>query len=467
MAFFDPNKVAVSPRIVRPITRPLQHQLDLFNFEPADGRGPTIESLLGSWGTGKSQGGALKFMKRVMQSPRTDAYGAEQDVRPRSVVMTVNTYTLENAVIPKLRMAVPGELIVKEWRRPITRWLMINGHEITFVSANSAFEGADLCHIWLDEVHSPEFADPNLWKNLMARLRDKHAPVLSMICTGLPAAGALRTRLDPSLMDAETRKNVFCRLCGTNDNPFIDRSYVRMRLSQVPFGQAKAVLDGAWGTDELTVFPSFDDRENIVPDTRADPNTPVYIGMDIGNHSSAVLGQDVRIPDHKIKGVRSSVGGQPNGLLVLNEVVGWNISTAELCDAIKQLPEAKQIIKRKSVIYVDPTIRREEVRAINQSFPDVLVKIRAKSDEFYSIEPGIRMMNAAMKDGNGTVRLWLCERLRGKKNGVLEAIVDAKRSQGTGHVIKNDRTDHARDALRYLVNGRLGDKGFAPTVTRA
>lgn len=438
------------------------HQWDLLQYDPDRGRGPTIEALLGWWSVAKTTGGAAKFTRRVFQCPRTAAYGDDPEVMPKSTVIGPTMRTVERAIMPKLREVLPRELVTREWQRPIPRWRLVNGHEIAFVSAESDFEGEDLCNIWADEFHRPQYASGTLWNNMQARLRDKYAPVLSLILTGLPEAGFVRDRLDVDLMTPEESVNRFLRLAGTDDNPTLDEEFVRQLLARVPFGARDAVLRGGWMLQPGAVFSGYDQGRHILPDTEEDPNAPVHLSLDVGNHSAAVLGQDRPCQVRGITGQSS----RSIGLLVVDEVLGEGWSTEDLCRAVKLTPSGHRIVPGRSTIYADPTMRRDEQLAVQRNFPGVHFELRPRTDDFYEIEPGIRHLQAMLRDGLDNTRLWFASRLKHNRNGVLEALLDARRSPRSGALVKNDRTDHARDALRYLVQGRLGTLGgFEPSVS--
>lgn len=56
----------------------LTHQAELLLYEPEQGRGPTIEALLGWWGSAKSVAGAMKLLRLIIDNPRTEAYGRKR-----------------------------------------------------------------------------------------------------------------------------------------------------------------------------------------------------------------------------------------------------------------------------------------------------------------------------------------------------------------------------------------------------
>ena len=207
------------------------------------------------------------------------------------------------------------------------------------------------------------------------------------------------------------------------------------------------------------VFSSFDQAVHVLPIDYEDPNAPIHVGLDVGVHSAAVLGQD---RPAEIRGITGQVT-RGTGLLIVDEIVGAGLSVEDLVTQVKLLPSAHRIIPGKSKIYVDPTIRRDEVNIIRRHFPECHVVVKKRTDPFYSKEPGVRLIQAALRDGKGNTRLWFCRRLQGTRNGVLDAVLNARVNERSGALVKNDKDDHSLDALRYLVQGRVGSLGgFAP-----
>lgn len=50
--------------------------------------------------------------------------------------------------------------------------------------------------------------------------------------------------------------------------------------------------------------------------------------------------------------------------------------------------------------------------------------MKKRTDPFYNKPPGIRLMQAALRDGKGSVRLWFCRRLQASKDGVIDAVLE-------------------------------------------
>lgn len=431
----------------------LPHQWDLLEYEPTKGRGPTIEALLGWWGSGKTAGVAGKFFRRCLQNPWTEKYGEK---RPQAAVLAPTARVLEKATVGTLREIIPSAMIKKEWKRPMPRWLLANDVEVSFVSGDAEFEGENLFAIWVDEIHHPIFSrNPNKFRNYLSRLRDPHSTVLSLLCSGLPEAGWTRDTFDLERLTAAQCENRYTRLCGSNDNPHLPEELIQAILTMVPQGMETAVKSGGWMLPPGAIFRGYDQGLHVISNDAEDNNAPVHIGMDVGVHSSAVLAQDRPATITGVTGQQE----RGKGVLIVDEVVGEGLSVKDLCMQIRMLPSAQRIIPGRSEIYVDPTIRTDELDVIYSSFAGCHVVVRKRTDEFYNIWPGIRVMQASLRDGLKNTRLWFCQRLQLNKNGILDAMVGSRVSERTGQLVKDDSTDHARDAARYVIQGRLGSLG--------
>lgn len=108
------------------------------------------------------------------------------------------------------------------------------------------------------------------------------------------------------------------------------------------------------------VFANFDQSVHVVPDDCEDPHAPFHLGLDVGVHSSAVLGQDCPA---EIRGITGHTK-RGSGLLIADEVVGVGLSVEDLVTEVKLRSAAHRIIPGKSEIYADPTIRKDELNVI-------------------------------------------------------------------------------------------------------
>lgn len=411
--------------------------------------GPYILALLGGWGCGKSVSAAVAFAMWVM-SLRQGRNGH----RPQAAVFAPTFRVVEKVIMPKLMEALPREVIVKKVGRPHPTWSLINGVDISFVSGEAIFEGEDLTAIWVDEVHKMS-SDPSRFQNYLARLRDKRNPdnKLGLMCTGLPEAGWCRQQFDVERMDLppELAKLRHTVMMGTADNPHLPDALIQQFLASCPSGYEEAYIRGGWMPAEGALYVMFSD-DNIVDNSRYDKEAPVSVGIDAGVTAAAVVGQEENLPTGR-------------GALIIDNFVKKGYSVEAMCELVRD-KYVTQLIPGKSVICVDPTFRADEMIAVRRVFPSLRVIKRGRTDPFYAVEPGQRLVQAAMKNAKGQRSLHIIKRCDKVKDGLIEAYYNTKVSPITGNRVKDNRFDHVEDAARYLVNHLLGDNGFAPQITR-
>lgn len=419
-------------------------QLDFFKWA-APNDNLSIQALLGAWGMGKTKGVARKFVWECARNRKTEAYGEDQ---PKAAVCAPTNKVLHEATLPKLYEALPKELIAKKRVAPPYIEL-VNGLKILLVSAEATMEGIDLAVFWIDEISHPVFAsNPNLYLNYLARLRDKKAKRRTMMVSGLPLAGWVRENFDFPPGDP----NRVCIRGGMDDNTdvitgksFIPGDVKEQLMEACPSGQEGMIVHGEWGLPPGATFPMFDSNLHLT-EQRGDPNRPVQIGIDIGNHGAIVVGQMVPME-------RKGITGQARteeGLLIVDQLLTEYESLEAALYRLK-VEADWNVARGRSVICVDPTIRRDEEAAIAKHFPGVDVRKRHRGDDFYNIDNGLRHIQSSLKDALGNVRIKINEGLTRTKYGVVESLQMARGNPKTGlMMIKDDSRDHVICALRYL-----------------
>lgn len=404
--------------------------------------GPHVLAYLGGWGAGKTVVGTAGFGMIAAGALK----GTVDGYRPQTVVLAPTARVLEKVLMPKLGDVIPPELIIKKTGRPYPTWHLVNGVDISFVSFEATFEGEDIAAMLVDEVQLLA-QDPVKFQNYLARLRDPRASFLGMICTGLPEAGWVRDQFDPNRLNAKDRALRHTVLTGTRDNKSLPPDTVAQFLASCPAGYEAAFIEGGWMPMADALYDMFGEH-NIVPSSMWDRSVPVKLGLDAGVSSAIVVGQHMSFPWGR-------------GVLLGESVVGRHISIKELCLKAKE-KYGKQIIAGHSKICCDPTIRSDELAAMRSVFPGVHIMQRKRTDKLYQVEPGIRLVQAAIQNSQQQNHVAIVASDRGTKRGLIDAWTRIKKSPRTGARIKDDALDHVDDAARYLLNHMLGDSGFAP-----
>lgn len=411
----------------------------------------SILAALGGYASGKTTLGALLMFLHVVRNLWRPAYG---DANPICVAMAPTLGGINKSLIPVYERIVPPELIRKKWGAPHPRWLFHNGCDLLFIPGESrAIEGMTICGLHIDEVDKPCFADHTEWTNLLLRLRDPQAAHLLCIATGLSAIGFVRDTFDLDRLDPQSRFNRKTVLMGLNENPFVSPAARLQVLASVPDGYQRALVDGGWLPTEGALFPMFREDLHVVPDSWADPAGMVHLGLDVGISSAAMVVQPF-----------TPKGQQHRGCLVVDEVIAKHSSVEDLCSQVKATKFGHQLVPGRSIIACDPTIRVDEVNAIRRVFPGVHVLKRERSDRFYREEPGVRLVQAALRNASGQTSLYFCERVRHTRNGVLDALRSLQYHERTGKQRTDDKRDHPADALRYAVQLVLQDAPIAKVV---
>lgn len=439
--------------VAAPFDTWIPKQAQFFQFEPK-GKIST-EAILGSWGFGKTTAAARKFLKRCIQNPWREVYGG---MVPQAAICAPTYKILSEATVPKFLEACPRELILKKRGLPTPHIQLINGAKIFLVSAEASMEGLDLFAFWIDEISHDYFAKHReKYVNYMARLRDPHARVMSMIVSGLPLAGFVRETFDFEAGDPDR----VCVRGGITDNPYVPKETHAAMLEACPAGWENVLLSGDWGQPPGATFPMIDSKTHLY-DGAGDIKTPVNLGIDIGNHGAILVSQKIPMAGVNVVGQAK----HQEGLLIVDQVLTEYESLEASIYKLKTQTEW-QVVPGYSVITIDPTTRRDERNVIQKHFPKVRIVQRDRQDEFYSVENGLRHLQVCLKDALGNVRIKICKHLERQKFGIWEALQMARGNPRTGALyIKDDSRDHPVCALRYLATELLAAPKRAPTVRK-
>lgn len=424
--------------------RPMPHQRELLLWKPPAHApaGPIVQAVLGGWGSAKTTAVAMQFAITALSYGWHSAYGRK---RPQAIVVAPNLRLARKNQLELIDSMLPADLVKRRWSMPEPRILLANGLEITAISADANYEGENLVMCWLDEIqHELYSSNPERYTNYIARLRDplarqKHT---RMFVSGLPTSGWVRDQFEDKGDDPA--KNT--RLWGSRLNTKLASGVFDQIRRATPAGQEATFLEGQWQPLPGALFPQFDVSRNILGQ-EINLRAPVSVGIDIGNHAAIVIGQ--RHPNE--------------ALHIVDEILGVGQSMEEMVYQLKQ--KGYLIQPGKSEIYVDPTLRRDEINAIRKHFPGVHLVQRERSDQYHDVWTGIRVVQSALRSAAGTTKLTFASSLKKNPKGVIEAMERLRVNQRTGSIVVDDQRDHAADALRYLCCGVLGRKPGTPEVS--
>jgi len=435
------------PRVRLPWDKWTPGQLKLAKFSPPPSEGVVSrQAMLGGWGWGKTTGAIRKFILKCLENGWTSDYG---NMEPTAYLLAPTYGIMETTTLPKFDRECPPELILKDRRRnPKSPHIqLVNGVKVLLKSADGAFDGFDAFAGLMDEVsHRLYWADESRFANYIGRLRDPFAKSWTLLAAGLPTHGPVRKHFDPDPGDP----NHITIRGGPRDNPYNPPGYAESLLASVPAGQEGMYIKGSWGLPPGATFPMFDEAVNVVPDL-GDPRRPVHLGIDIGNHGSVLVAQNIQWPGIDITGRPI----QQKALLLVDELLTEYVSVRDALTRLK-IETPWVVDKNHSAICVDPTIRRDEKVAIHEHYPGVHVRVRERRDDFYDVDNSIRHLQTCIRDGLGNTRFLVSGKLAGKKFGLIDSIEQAKGNPLTGKLyVKDDRHDHVICAARYLVSEEL------------
>jgi hypothetical protein len=268
-----------------------------------------------------------------------------------------------------------------------------------------------------------------------------------MWVSGLPTAGWVRDKFEVKKPHPQRKLTLW----DMDLNTKLDQSLKDEIMHAAPDGDLH-FLRGVWQAIPNALYPQFDEDKHLVDDT-GNPRAPVSVGMDVGNRSAVVIGQRQPMPG-------SSLGR----LHVVDEILGDGLSTQELCAELKA--SKWHLVRGQSTISCDPTIRRDELAHIYAAFPGVQVIIRERSDELFSVQRGVRLVQSRLRAADKTVRLTINRKLAASKRGVVESFLKMESNPLSGAPKVDDYRDHPNDALRYLACTELGRQVGAPTASR-
>ncbi len=427
----------------------LPHQQELLAWSPSAELepGPVVEAALGGWGSGKTYAQGMRYTLLALQAGWHSGYASK---RPQGIVVGPNLRLAVRNQLDLIESLLPRTLIKRRWGAPQPRLLLQNGMEIHAIGADSRYEGESLVLCWCDEIqHEVYSADPTLYTNLIARLRDPKSRLRHprMLVSGLPTAGFVRDTFDRPNDD-----RLFLRLWASRQNTRLAAAIFSEIQKATPFGQEDVYLRGQWTQHPDALYPQYRPELHLVDDP-GNRQQPVSVGLDVGNRSAVVIGQRRVVP-----------GTAETRLHVVDELLGDGLGTDELIDRLRKSGWVLQ--PGKSEISVDPTIRRDELAAIRRYYPSVHLIQRERADPYYEVQAGVRLVQTGLRNATGQVRLTFARHLAANRRGVIESLQSLRFNSRTGGMVVDDLRDHPNDALRYLTCTVLGRGTAAPEVSR-
>lgn len=399
--------------------------------------------LLGGYGSGKTTGAAVLIALHALSTPWTSDY---EGAHPETLVIGKTDKVLKDSSLKTLKQVIPSQLIRKEWSSPGERSILLsNGHLIKMRTWSGSIEGLTVTALWLDEAHLLD--DSQAFANYVARVRDPFARKRKIVVSGIPEFGWLQDLFGPQASYPDS----WVKHISTYDNTSLREQDIARIAASCSARDAAVYLRGQWTAPDGAVFHAFDASVNVTSET-IDRQQPVDLAMDVGEQGAVVFMQ--RKPDIIIGSAREP------GLRL--HVVDELLPDAQSAGQTAQQAKARgwRVVPGQSMIFVDPTTDRDERQAIEAAFPGVQIVRKIGADESKNREYGVRCVNAAFRDSEGRTRLTIARQIGHHRRGLLASIPAMKRSDKSGKIVKDNRTDHVCDALRYAVAHHLPLKGI-------
>lgn len=413
----------------------------------------TVIAIFGGWRSGKTTGAALKFLANCIANPWTPEYGED---RPYSIVIGLTRSVLRDSGYRELKRIIPKEAIAREsnasddWSLTLT-----NGHVIKFKTAAGAVEGASACTVWLDEAD--KLPDETAYLNYQMRASDALGRRFLVIVSGLPESGWLEDTFDrPEHRDSPSRLTIFC---ATADNHYLPPHVLAEYRSSASKTNAIKYLEGRWMPKTGAIYGEWRPSLHLVDDA-GDKTQPTHLAIDPGAKGAALFLQE------RVRRVR--VGGKIVEQLGLHVVDEW------LCPREQTMLETARALKSRgwlihpsrSMVFLDPTTRPDELAAVREVFGDIRPITKARGEPAEKVEFGIDCVKAALLDADDNVRLTVYRGLpRGDGRNLLSALTRYHRKNGKP--VRDDTVDHVLDCLRYPVAHLLPVRRVDHVVTRA
>lgn len=394
-----------------------------------------IKCGVGGYGSGKTDGGALTFLRNCLANPYdADEYGSD---RPESIVAGPTYSTVRESSMKALRNLLPPELIT-EWKAD-RRWRLPNGHDVIFRSIEGATEGANLCGLWLDEAH---LLDGAAWPNLQMRVREVRSRSKLVLVTGLPEFGWMQDSFGRQEHYRDPERCVVH--FSTLDNHYLDPRVLSQLRASIGEADAEAYLLGKWRSAENAVFYAYEPAIHVVPQ-RGRRDMVTHVTCDVGNRGAVLLFQMLEATYRTDKG--ALVKG-PH-MHVVGEILPENVSTEE---AMQMAVRSGWRVNAESMVFVDPRSNVDQMNAIRRVIGTGARIIRkTRGQPGYDVDEGHRAVNAALKDSLGNVRLTFADTLPREKRSLLTSMPKVRRRPDGDGMVKDNITDHVADALRYPV----------------
>lgn len=410
-----------------------------------------VVALMGGYGSGKTRTGS----EITLDLAAENAGLAGMIVAP--------TYgLLRRVILPTFLAACPRQIIAQDATRDATNpyLRLINGSTIYLGSATNpgSLEGSNLAWFWVDEGRLISAA---AWQVIIGRHRVKGAKRLQGIVTTTPAAGWLQEEFGSpkqgrATVHISTRENVRNLAPGFIED--LERTY-SARLAQ-------RLIEGRFGASELAVYGSFEPERHVI-DWRFSPERGRLAGVvDFGRRRPAFLLFQQPLAGEPLSNGRQALDGT---WICVAEHHPEQVTTPALIDGIKSTLRARGVPQRPdgsfevSEWYCDPAGNQQQaivgVSDVHMFERSGLGPMQWCTDDVLTFIPrGVEIVDGMLLNTRGETRLYVSRDIAdGGQRGIVKSLQGYSYKPGRGsepisdQPVKDGVTDHACDALRYLI----------------
>ena len=390
-----------------------------------------VAAILANRG-GKTEAGAIKFINNCLaRKGRAWSLCPSYDLQKAGTQEKILDY-LKPEQIKRKAYAVGTALKEIE---------LINGTLIefkTYEQGREKLQSAKLITAWFDEEPSED-----IYKEVYTRTVDMRGQII-LSFTPLKGFTWSYDQIFNKIGDM-----VGCYSWGMADNPFIPLDEIEMLKGSLTWKQAQMRLFGKYMGSDTAVWQVFDRRIHIKP--LFDPNAPVYITVDFGVVTSAVLfGQHQKDLTKK----------KPIERFVLIDAMEMNdTGYATMMRLIFQRISQKGY--SVGDWYCDPAGRQRQqgsktgtslLSLIKQEFGVTFSYIKR-----LGIEESVELVASYMMNANSEARFFLDSEIPVNDRGatLAQRIEGYVRDEETHKPIDDDIVTHLTDCVRYFIANRV------------
>lgn len=405
-----------------------------------DKPGAQVRAMFGGYGSAKTRAGALATLQVALANP-FDPARYERGDNPQTCVVGLTHKVLRDSAMREFFAVVPPELVLYHRKSPDFVTMLVNGHLILWRTVGGALEGNSLCGLWLDEASKLE--DRGQLLNLMARVRDPRAHLRRIIVTGLPEYGLMQETFQPKELAQDP--NYLVVHARTADNTYLPKDYLDNLRASIPSKLAAAYFEGQWMPAQGAAIYEYDPAIHL-QDDRGDRAQLVHVALDVGSRGAVLFLQE---RDRRCKR-QDGTAYTTRGLHVVDELLPERKAVREVARDI--VARGWRIEPTRSLVFVDPNVDADELLGLRDALGDRIGIIRkTRGDAAYAIDYGLRCVNVALRDADNNVLLTFRRDLPRLERSLLTALPKYRLDHAQRAAIKDNRTDHVIDALRYAV----------------